>query len=411
MTTPNRAAIAAAAKANTENGIVVFGFVGSTDPGLPRKEYVVVPNGMTRSPFAARAQGTPDVGYDAKFLACLYSDAETVHAKAIPAALKGWVAANRAHMFAAGYLGDEHTIAPAPDTDTTKDTKLGNFPHLAEAVNYDLSRGTLCTFFCSINYWNSNHNTTGNVLPKGQIKIVRAIISAAKTIDVSQITDAVYFGGHACEKRLTLRCILDNTLASALREHEVFNPVYMAAADAWAQMRTGAQMMPAGTAIIGILKIFLNEVKKVGLLGFSPAPQAILTLKAGMDQVKADPKVFHPGAQYLFNENPIALAAVEDLKTYAGVFGGFCRSAGFAISTTSAKHINELIDQRADPVWTNMGKFFAKGVEITEDKIKAASAQYGVSTGVTVPDPSADGAGYKTATDKLVAEFDAITFA
>lgn len=397
-----------AARTSAGNGGVVFGFVSSTDPGLSRNEYVVVPAGSTMVPRGVRPQDVDDPDFPVAFLECLLSDAATVASFSVPDGIKPWIAANRAYSYAAGYLGSESIVAGNAYTDLEKATIISTYAHLIPSASITPGPGTLGVFLCSMNYFCSNHNTTGSMLPKGQLKAIRASVPAALVLTNEQITRACYLAGHACEKRITLKFILPNGMNNRLLPADAFREVASASADAWATVRLSNGLAPAGTAILGLLKVCLTEVAKCGLLGIRPAPQAVNDLKAGVALVYKNPCAYHPGARYLFGIDPVVLADVENLKHHLGVFGGFCFSAGLATSVTASVHVAQMINERKDPFWFNLGKKFAKGVEASDAAVNAAMSAVGTAYGVNIPDPSVDAVGYGLAVANIRAQLDEI---
>lgn len=385
------------------NGALTFGFVSSTDPGLTAAEFVTVPHGSVRAALGDRKASVPDAGFAGAFRDCLLSDAPTVSSFHISDALKPFVAANRAYCFAAGYLGDESVEEAAPTDDARKAEVIASCPHVILAANMNSQVGTLGVFFCTMNYYTSNHNTTGAYLPKGQIKVLKSVIPNIENLPNDQITRAVYLAGHHADKRLTLKSCLETGIAAKLQAVHSYRPVTIADTDAWAAMRVGGEMAPAGTAVLGLLKVVLNEVAKLGLLGLAPAPQAVADLTAGVNTFKLHPEAYHPGARHLFGIDPISLADVENLKVHLATFGGFCLSAGLAVSVTSSPHIKKLIEEKKDGYWFNLGKKFAKGVNPNDDTVFSAMGAMGTAFGTNIPDPTVDPAGYKASVDALAA--------
>lgn len=395
------------------NGTIVFGFVTQTDPGLPVAEYVTLPHGTIAKDFAIRNTDDADNDFAENFLNCLWSDAAVVAAKDLPDPLKPFVAANRAYAFAGGYYSadtkSEVTISPNALDNTAKTAIARANAHVALAAQMNMQHGTLAIFCTSVNYYESNHNTCGPALPKGQIKAIRVALGLPDTVTNKHITDAVYFGGHASDKRLVLRSILRANLVAQLREVRLYVSTYIAASDQWAKLRIGPDLLPAGTAVLGLLKVVLKKVADHGLLGVAPAPAAVAALKSGYAQVSTNPGAFHPGAKYLFNADVVVLSDVEDLKGYLATFAGFCQAAGICPTITNVPHVQELIANRSNPRWTQMGKMFAKGVDISKEVVQAAAAAFGVGFGATIPSPVDDAAGYKTAVDTIVDELDSIS--
>jgi hypothetical protein len=167
-------------------------------------------------------------------------------------------------------------------------------------------------------------------------------------------------------------------------------------------------MLPAGCAVLGLLRVVLDKVAKCGLIGFSPAPAAVELLASAVSSYKANPGSFHPGAAYLFDCNVTTLSDIEDLKGYLAIFGGFCSAAGLCPTVTTVPHIRQLIAERNDPKWLNLGKMFAKGVDISKESMESAAAAYGVTTGGVIPDPKVDSAGYKVAADAICDRLNAL---
>lgn len=400
---PDLALVTKSATRTAANGALTFGFVSSTDPGLSLSEFVMVPHGSTRASHGARPSAVPDNGFASAFRDCLLSDALTVNSLHIPDALKPFVAANRAYCFAAGYLGDESVEEAAPTDDAIKNQVVTACPHVSVAANINPQIGTLGIFFCTMNYYTSNHNTTGAHLPKGQIKVLKTVIPNIETLTSDQITRAVYLAGHHADKRLTLKSCLETSIVNKLQAVDSYRAVTIAETDAWAAMRVGGEMAPAGTAVLGLLKVVLNEVAKLGLLGIAPAPQAIADLAAGVSTFRRHPEAYHPGARHLFGIDPISLADVENLKVHLATFGGFCLAAGLAVSVTSSPHIKKLIEEKKDSFWFGLGKRFAKGVSASEDVVMSAMSAMGTSFGTNVPNPVVDAAGYKVSVDALAA--------
>jgi hypothetical protein len=404
----DRASIVASARAAAGNGKTIFGFIGSTEKGLKPDEYVMIPHGSTLMPFVEA--NTDDAGFEADFqnayIECLFSDAARVATLSVDPELLPFVASNRAFAFAHGYLTEEAVVAPVALTDTDKDALITSHPHIAQAAGIKANVGTLATFITSACYWTTEHNTSGPRLPKGHYKAIMVAATTRAKLDNPRVTDGAYVAGHGSDKRLTLRSLLPPDAVAQLRTPRVFRPVVIADKDKWAKLRTESEFLPAGTAILGLLRVFLHEVGKCGLLGFSPAPQAVTELKDAYDDVKLDPCAYHGGAKYLFNLDPIAIVGIENLKKYTGIFGGFCQAAGFAISATAPSHIQELINTHKDPAWEGAGKLFATGAKIDDAKVKAAASSVGASLGFSIPDPVTDAAGYKTAADGVKAILD-----
>lgn len=395
-------AIVAAARASSGNGRLTMGFVGSADPGLPRAKWIRIPHASKTQKFNVVPRNTDKPSVADLFAECIFTDAEIVAAENFPEPLRAFASANRAYAFAYGYVTKEAQVAGAALTDSVRDTIATNFPFVKDAADMKPDTGTLATLLCSLNYWASNHNTTGICLPKGQIKIIRNVLSLPESVTDMQITDSAYFGGHGSDKRLTLRSILPSAEVSRLSTPDVYSPCVIASMDAWASKRTTGSLLPAGTAVVGLLKVFLGHVARCGLLGFAPAPQAVLTLEAAAKALETNPGNFHPGAQYLFGVDVDTLSMIEDLKQYVAIFGGFCMAARLAPSAWSPAHVQTLIGERGDVQWNNIGKRFAKGVEISEEAVKAAAGKFGAVVHTNIPDPSSDADGYKRETSKFV---------
>jgi len=160
-------------------------------------------------------------------------------------------------------------------------------------------------------------------------------------------------------------------------------------------------MSPAGTATLSILRVLLNEVASCGLLGLAPAPEAVNELSKGLAEYNRTPMAFHPGAKFLYDVDPIVLTIAENLKSYIGIFGGFCMSANLAVSITSARHLSKMITERRDVRWSSLGKYFARGVEATDEVVQAAARSVDAFAGDKIPDPSKDVEGYKAAVDPI----------
>jgi hypothetical protein len=411
MSTFNRAALVVAAREAAGNGDTVFGFIGSTEKGLRHDEFVVVPHGSVRRNFglADKKRAGFAIGFQNSYIDCLYSDAERIAGLVEDEAMLPYVAANRAYAFAHGWLTDETVVSAVPLTDDERDRILKVCPHLAIACTVKANTGTLASFVTTACYWCTEHNTSGSTLPKGHYN---AMVTATGVVDKTpnrQITSATYLAGHASDKRLTLRSMLPPSAVRHLRQPKVYCPVITAGLDKWAALRTEGDFLPAGTAIIGILKVYLHEVGKCGLLGFSPGPAATLALTAAYTSVASNPCAYHGGSKYLFDIDPISIVGVEDLKHYVGLFGGFCQAAGLCPSATAPKHIQELIGAHQEPAWVNAGKLFASGAEIDNTKVAAAAATVGATVGTDAPDPTDDAEGYKAYAATLMAAVKAAT--
>ena len=160
-------------------------------------------------------------------------------------------------------------------------------------------------------------------------------------------------------------------------------------------------MLPANVHVLGVLMVLLNKVGTYGFLGFQPAPAALAALAAAYGKLGTTPWVFHPGAQYLFGLDAVAMAETEDLKVFVGIFADWAMAANVCQSVTAPEHVQRLASEHTIAAWRSAGKSLAKGVEMDQDKLKAAMAAVGASTGTGIPDPVADAAGYKAVVEAM----------
>jgi hypothetical protein len=400
------------AKKSANNGIYEYGFVSNVDPGLNRSQFIQIPHGETTTTFSTRASDVEDDEYYERFAECLLYDAKTVASFTIPEDCKSFCAANRAHLYASGMLSDadnaEVIVAPAVLTDSQKEQIVADHDFVLRASDLNRQVGTIANFCCSTNYYQTNHNTAGDHLPIGHCRAIRACTNWPERITNKDITDTVYLAGHAGDKRLTLRSIVSKDVSKDLKKVNNYGECYEAKSDVWAAFRIGKDMLPAGTAIVGILKVLLTKVGDCHLLGISPAPRAIQILQTAFNLIKTNPGSFHPGSYYLFGTGMTVLSDLEDLRTYVGIMGGFCKHAGYCPTIVNVPHIAKLIAERSNSQWNSMGQKFASGVEYDDATFQAAVSTGGVGLGNAIPNPAEDSAGYASAAQKLADEVKAI---
>jgi len=407
--TPVLTAVLAAGTIAAGNGRVAFGFISNTDPGLDRGEFVCIPYGPARAAYTSIGKDVNAPNVADNYLACLLTDAHVVGNMAIADTAKPWIASNRAYAYALGYLTEEVVMHPAALTIAEKNTLVAAHAHVVEAATIRSDVGTLATFITTLGYYQSNHNTFGTKLPGNMVKAIDSAYSKMASLDVITKTKACYLAGHASDKRITLGWTLPTAVAARLVRPTVFLPAVEANMDAWARQRTGESMVPAGTAILQVTMIVIGEVVKNGLHGIAPAPQAIVDLKAGVELYKSNITRYHPGANYLFGLNPLALSDIENLKHHFTTFGSFCMAAGFASSITKAPHYAKMITDNRDSTWWNMGKLFAKGVVASDEMVKAAAKAVGNQMSAAIPDPTKDAPGYAAAVKIIKTDFDSIS--
>jgi hypothetical protein len=324
----------------------------------------------------------------AMFSEVIKLDAGVVDRKPWPDKLKAFASANRAFLVALGWGTEE--VRPSSEDAPTWGAAVATYPWLEQAANMGPSVGTLASYFTTSGWWMSNHNTFGSRLPKGFIRVVKTVLNITEGDNINDvtITDAVYFCGHGCDKRITLRSFLPHSIVKALVMPETaINPV-VAEMDAWAQMRSLG--MPATLGALAILKEMITAICALGMGGFKPVPEAVVALTSALNTVRNDFHLYHPGAQWAFNVPSSKSLQVADLRSYIGILGNFFVASGKHPSLVAPKHIQDLINDNPNPQWSAAGKLIAQGVEISTDLVTKAIAHAGVSTGEAAPDPKAD---------------------
>lgn len=369
--------LALAAKA-VGNGKLVFGFVSAVDKGLEENEYVVT----SRLP-GEFAEAEKMVHSESDVVAMSY-DAVRVQGFNVAHSLKPLVLAARWYTVISGCLGHESAVLEKARLDQMASLDEGGMEIMTKALEIDKSVAALPIYITTVMYFNSNHNTGGNVLPKGFTKILRTVHNLDQTVDDSQITRAVYLAGHAADKRLTLRSFEGANVG--LIRPQTYGEVVKADFDSWAKVR--AQLRPAGTHVVGALLVVLHKLAAMGLSGMNPVPQAMSSLSLAVGLMNKNPNLFHPGAKFLYGADPVALSNVDDLKVHLGFFGGFCEELGICKSVYSAPQYKHLAEAHSDPGWTAMGRTLNKSAEATVANAKAAMLAVGASLGQDVPDPT-----------------------
>lgn len=369
------------------NGEIVFGFVASADKGLEPNEYIITTR--TPGPFQESVAATLLDGDMAGFI----RDAERVESFNIPDLLKPFVVAGRMWTTTLGYLGEETQEA----TENLPGSKHPVPESLQRALELGPQIGTLPIYITTVMYYNTNHNTGGIKLPKGYLKVIKSCLNLKGEVTDEEITRAVYLGGHGADKRLTLRSY--GEIAQNLRRPNTFGSAVVGKMDSWAKTR--AKLHPAGTHSLGVLSVVLNKICSVGLAGFSPVPAAIDVLSAAIQEYKASPHMFHPGAKYLFGGDPIALHNVEEVKYYIGYFGRFCMELDYCKSIYGSPQYKALAEEHGDLAWQQIGRGLSRSKTISVEAAVSAMRACGNPLAELIPDPKDDPQDYAVAASSL----------
>ena len=384
-------AIRRRADAFLNNGRFQYGFVVEADKGLRVAEYV--PYGSVRNIQEDIREFPEDNTFAADYVACLLSDASTVEAVCTEADIdvELWplVAAGRASSFACGWLGSESVAAQAAVPDEA--AVLDAYGHVAEASLIGIQVATIVTYICTVNYFNTNHNTGGPTLPKSYLRTIRSVLGLNINISDRDVTTAVRLGGHASDKRLILRHFIG--LEEDLVQVRSYMPNYFPAFDSWATIRS--EMRPAGTHIIGVLKEILKVINVHGLSGFSPAPDALALWERESERVDNAGPHAHPGARFLFGIDPVGGFAITEAKEYVGKLGVFCVAARKANSITTAPHIQEIIREHGLEAWRAMGTTIRDGLAIDMTRANAAMRAVNAVGVEGIADPTQNPVGYQ----------------
>lgn len=397
------------AKRATGNGTIQYGFIAATDKGLSEDQFTMVPHGSERRVYGRDEYLHGREGFEDDVTDCLISDAKVVSSIGVDNLLLPYVAATRAVIYAAGYLGEEHTVSPVEHDDGSANAVIATYPHVAKAAELGLQEASFGAYTTAVLFWTTGHNTGGHSLPRGYIKAITTFLQLDPNFDKAKITDAVYKAAHGTDKRITLRFILWKAAADALVDAQSFFPAIIPTQDAWAQLRTSpgkdGALTSANIGLIDVLIVLIKTALDYGFAGMKPMPNMMNDLCRALDEKKHAPHLFHNGAQYLFGKEKRTLILINNLKVHTGVLIGFCTHAGLQPSLTSAVHLQALGQAHGLAAWNSAGDTISKGQDMTPEMAKACLSAVGAAVADHVPDPVAHPDGYKKYSSKTVDNF------
>lgn len=374
------------AAATITNGASKVGFVHLNDVGLSEKYYLLVPSKITPEAFSE----SPIRDFTDELLRQLartlaLNDAplrEFCKEKGIPDmiadAFGPCALMARAACVTHGGISNESKHAIWVDT-----TKMPKYAEDAARLHY--SFGAMLCVMRAVNHINTNHCTTGQYLPDGQLKAICSYLgfdysTAKDRANHGHITSLIYFGTHACHVPFYCNAVLGykNPVGILVAKHRMRVAGSDADLDDWTKIRV--KPMPAGTHVLSVLVACLRVIEGYNMLAAYPYVGKLRQLAHDIAAVKAEPLAFHPGAGY-FGAKPRSIDKImySEMLIAAGKFVAFAAPNHTIMKSPSLEGCKSA---PTDPTWSNLcinaGKIGALAdiTVVTEalSKLKAPSA-------------------------------------
>lgn len=282
------------------NGIGKIGFTHLGDAGLPEEFWMRVPSAASsitqweKIPVPRKLEPANLAFY----LQCLAANEAPIAAyctahgvpDAIREKLQPLAMAVRAAACLFGAISTESVFGVAQVTDAPSEM-------VTAAAGLEISKAMLVCVLRAVNFFNTNHCTTGSTLPMGQVRLLGTIAGVGFTAeDAKDVTRVMYAAMHPVDSSYFIRSImkyrLDRKFIPAV------DSIHMVSSEVDEYLALRIRPMPAGTHAISVFAAVLRVFHNLGVLAVCPYASKLTDLAAIKDDVMREPTAYHPAATH-----------------------------------------------------------------------------------------------------------------
>lgn len=278
------------------NGIEKIGFTHHSDPGLPAAYHLVIPYAQPTE--AGAAVGAEDLHVVRNYIGAIQANVQVweqfIQDKNIPTsladAMRPLCLAIRGATVVYAATGTESVYSAGVMSNVVTD-------YAKQAATIPIGKAALWVVVRAVNYVNTNHCTSGNVLPKAQLALLRSQFHIGfSDDDVRNVTNCMYWAMHPADPSWAMNKVMGYNVTDRTVLHRARVTPAAGDIDDWLAMRV--RPLPAGTHVLSLYASMCKTVLPTGMLTVAGPGDLLPDVCEAIKAVRLDPMAYHPGAAY-----------------------------------------------------------------------------------------------------------------